>query len=131
MKLVEEEFGGPREMSFSQLAPRNTFNKICALKNMGLRSIDSVSPEWVILTMDLSQNKLTRFPVELGQLEMLKVLKLDENMIPEVTCSDLVRFAGLDQLDIRSNNMKRFCQDFDELPAQEKCRLYHSHLKVG
>lgn len=131
MKLVEEEFGGPKEMNFSQLVPRNTYNKICSLKNMNLKQIDSVNVEWVIMTMDLSQNKLTRFPAELAQLETLKVLKLDENMIPEVRFQDLIQFRGLDQLDIRSNNMKKFCQDFNDLPAENKVQLYHSHLKVG
>lgn len=131
MKLIEAEFGGPKEMSFSQLVPRNTYNKICSLKNMNLKKIDSVNVEWVIMTMDLSQNKLTRFPVELARLETLKVLKLDENLIGEVTHEELIQFRGLDQLDIRSNNLKKFCQDFDDLPADRKCQLYHSHLKVG
>jgi Leucine-rich repeat (LRR) protein len=130
MKLVEEEFGGPKEMKFSEIVPRNTYNKIASLKNMNISNIDMVHGNWVIMTMDLSKNKLSKFPVELAKLDMLKVLKLDENLIPEVRYEELIQFKSLDQLDIRSNNMKKFCQDFDELTADAKCQIYHSHLKV-
>jgi Leucine-rich repeat (LRR) protein len=130
MKLLDEAFGGPKQMKFSEMAERNTYNKICSLKNMGISSLDRVNPGWMILNMDLSGNKLTKFPVELNQLKTLQVLKLDENMIPEVTSKDLLSFPSLSQLDIRSNNMKRFCADFNELPVMEKVKVYHSHIKV-
>ena len=130
MKLVEQEFGAPKELKFSEMVERNTYNKIASLKNMKISKLDLVKPEWIIMTMDLSQNKLTRFPVELSKLKMLKVLKLDENMISEVRYEELISFRNLEQLDIRSNNMKKFCQEFDNLPSSKKCDLYHSHLKV-
>jgi Leucine-rich repeat (LRR) protein len=130
MKLVEEEFGGPKEMKFSELVSRNIYNKICSLKNMKIRTLDAVHGNWIIMTMDLSRNQLSKFPVELAKINTLKVLKLDENLIPEVRYEELIQFKSLDQLDIRSNNMKKFCQDFDELSSDKKCELYHSHLKV-
>ena len=130
MKLIEEEFGGPKQLTFSHMVDRNTYNKITTLKNMKISKLDLINPDWIIMSMDLSQNSLTKFPVELAGIEMLKTLKLDENMISEVRYQELLAFKNLEQLDIRGNNMKKFCQGFDDLETSKKCELYHSHLKV-
>lgn len=131
MKLVEAEFGGPKQMTFSEMAERNIYNKICSLKQMNISHINLVNSQWVIINMDLSRNKLAKFPVELAKLQTLQILKLDENLIQEVKYEELLQFKSLDQLDIRNNNMKRFCVDFNDLPISKKAEVYHSHLKVG
>ena len=131
IKLVEKEFGGPREKRFSELVPRNSYNKICSLVNMNISKLDMVNPEWSLLTIDFSKNQLTTFPTELASLSMLKVLKLDENLIPEIFYKDLAGFRALEQLEIKKNNLKRFCLDFDEMPLEEKEAAYLNFIKVS
>lgn len=130
IKLVQKEFGGPAKKPFSELAPRNTCNKMLTLSNHKLTFIDSVNPNWVIMTVDLSKNELKEFPTVLSELASLNNLNLNENLISAVSFQDLLQFKNLQQLEMANNNMKMFMNDFDELTPLQMNQIYHQDIEV-
>ena len=131
IQLVQKEFGGPTKKKFSELAPRNTYNKILNLSNHKLTFIDSVNPEWVIMTVNLSKNELTEFPAVLSEIVSLQNLNLNQNLIAEVSYQDIIKFKNLQQLEMANNNMKSFINDFDMLPPLKVNELYRHEIEVS
>ena len=130
LAMIQNEFGGHKVYKFSELVPRNTNNKICSLVDLKINRLDSVSSNWVIMSINLSKNELTEFPCVLSKIIMLKSLKLDDNMISCVRTDELNQFKNLEQLEIRNNNLKDFCNDFDSYPLNHKEEVYNKNLKV-
>lgn len=60
----------------------------------------------------MSKNKLGQFPVILSRLKLLRSLKLNDNEIATIGCGHLVEFLRLETLEVRSNKLKSFCDDF-------------------
>lgn len=112
--LVKKELVSPEEKTdFERTIRAGIVNNTANLSN---KKLTFLSKEILLFeglgSVNLSKNALTEFPSILSELRNLRTINLSENQIDRVSVSQLQKFELLDTLDLQSNKLVSFCDDF-------------------
>lgn len=80
--------------------------------------------------VNLSKNALAQFPVILSSLRNLRFLNLNENLIERVQTYELTEFNNLETMDLQSNRIVSFCDDFSNYESTPILRNLRS-IDIG